>query len=64
MLPRLLESVFTPPTAGPGLQLYAHSQSFVWIFITTWVVFGIISSLMGHWARIPFIGDAAEQQLR
>lgn len=64
VLPRLIESVFTPPASGAGLQMYAHSQSFVWVFITTWVVFGIVSSLMGHYARIPFVGDAAEQQIR
>eukprot|EP00197_Chlamydomonas_leiostraca_P005581 CAMPEP_0202868088 /NCGR_PEP_ID=MMETSP1391-20130828/10183_1 /ASSEMBLY_ACC=CAM_ASM_000867 /TAXON_ID=1034604 /ORGANISM="Chlamydomonas leiostraca, Strain SAG 11-49" /LENGTH=83 /DNA_ID=CAMNT_0049548203 /DNA_START=393 /DNA_END=644 /DNA_ORIENTATION=- len=64
VLPRLVESILTPPTSGPGLQMYAHSQSFVWIFITVWVVFGIVSSLMGNWARIPFIADAAEQQIR
>ena len=37
VLPRLVETIFTPPGSGWGLQLYVHSQSFVWIFITSWV---------------------------
>jgi len=64
VLPRLVETVLTPPKAGYGLQLYAHSQSFVWIFIVTWVVFGIASCAAGHWARIPFIADSADASVR
>lgn len=64
VLPRLVENILVPPASGPGRQLYAHSQSFVFVFITAWVVFGIVCSLMGNWARIPFISEAAEQQLR
>ncbi|KAF5826603.1 hypothetical protein DUNSADRAFT_2551 [Dunaliella salina] len=64
VLPRLVETVLTPPKAGYGFQLYAHSQSFVWIFIVTWVVFGIASCAAGHWARIPFIADSADVSVR
>eukprot|EP00198_Chlamydomonas_reinhardtii_P000794 XP_001690129.1 predicted protein [Chlamydomonas reinhardtii] len=64
VLPRLLETVLTPPTSGWGAQVYIQSQSFIWIFITMWVVFGIVSSMLGQWARIPFIHEAAEAQLR
>lgn len=63
-LPRLLETVLTPPSAGWGLQAYIHSQSFIWIFTTAWVVFGIVNSLLGTLGRIPFIADAADQQIR
>ncbi|GIL65905.1 hypothetical protein Vafri_19537 [Volvox africanus] len=63
-LPRLLETVFTPPTSGWGAQLYIQSQSFIWVFTTMWVVYGIASSFLGQWARIPFIAEAADQQIR
>lgn len=64
VLPRLVETVLSPPRSGFGLELYAHSQSFVWIFITTWVVFAVASCVMGHWARIPYIADSADAQVR
>ena len=64
VLPRLLETVLVPPTTGWGAQLYVLSQNFVWVFTTFWVVYGIVTSLMGQWGRIPFISEAAEQQLR
>ena len=64
ILPRLFETVLSPPTSGPLVQAYAYSHSFVWIFITAWVVYGIFSSLIGQYGRIPFIADAADQQIR
>lgn len=64
VLPRLLESVFTPPTAGWGAQAYIYSQSFIWIFVTAWVVYGVASALLGVQGRIPFIADAADAQIR
>ncbi len=51
-------------TCPRRLQVYVHSQSFIWIFMAIWVVYGIGMSLFGQYARIPFISDAAEQQLR
>ena len=63
ILPRLAESVISPPTAGWGVNLYVNSQSFVWIFITAWVAYGIFSSLIGQYGRIPFLADAADQQI-
>ncbi|GLC37932.1 hypothetical protein PLESTB_001501000 [Pleodorina starrii] len=63
-LPRLLETVLTPPTSGWGAQLYIQSQSFIWVFTTMWVLFGVVSSFLGQYARIPFIADAADQQIR
>ncbi|KXZ55268.1 hypothetical protein GPECTOR_3g405 [Gonium pectorale] len=62
-LPRLLETVLTPPASGWGAQVYIYSQSFVWIFTTMWVVYGIVCSFLGQYARIPFIADAADQQI-
>ncbi|MEW5319940.1 MAG: hypothetical protein WDW38_011050 [Sanguina aurantia] len=64
VLPRLLESVFTPPNAGWGAQAYIYSQSFIWIFVTAWVVYGVASALLGVQGRIPFIADAADAQIR
>ena len=64
ILPRLMESVISPPTSGWGVDVYTYSQSFIWIFITAWVVYGIFSSLIGQYGRIPFIAEAADQQIR
>ncbi|EFJ44968.1 hypothetical protein VOLCADRAFT_64140 [Volvox carteri f. nagariensis] len=63
-LPRLLETVLTPPASGWGAQLYIQSQSFIWVFTTMWVAYGVVSSFLGQWARIPFIAEAADQQIR
>lgn len=64
ILPRLVETVISPPSSGWGAQLYANSQSFIWIFITIWVAYGIYYSLMGQYGRIPFVGEAADAQVR
>eukprot|EP00983_Pelagomonas_calceolata_P095261 1157987-Pelagomonas_calceolata.AAC.3 len=45
-------------------ELSLENKSFVWIFIVTWVVFGIASCAAGHWARIPFIADSADASVR
>eukprot|EP00798_Chlamydomonas_sp_ICE-L_P023941 gene23941-9509_t len=63
VLPRLVETIFTPPTAGWGLKAYVNSQSFIWIFISFWVVFGIFNCIIGVYPRIPFIADAADPQV-
>ncbi len=63
VLPRLLESVAGPPTSGWGLQAYMTSQNTIWIFIAAAVLYGIGSSLLGQTARIPFVADAADQQV-
>jgi hypothetical protein len=54
----------SPPTSGWGVDIYVHSQSFVWIFITAWVLYGVFSSVIGQYGRIPFIAEAADQQIR
>jgi len=64
VIPRLLETVLTPPTSGWGLQVYINSQSFIWIFICAWVLFGVFNALTGTYGRIPFVGDAADAQIR
>lgn len=64
ILPRLVENLLTPPTAGWGLTVYMQAQSVLWVAITGAVLFGVVSSLMGVLGRIPFIADAADAQLR
>ena len=64
ILPRLLESLVTPPTAGWGLQAYISAQNTVWLFVTACVLYGVGASLLGQTARIPFVADAADQQVR
>lgn len=64
ILPRLIETVISPPSSGWGAQLYANSQSFIWIWIASWVVYGMANSLMGQYGRIPFVADAVDQQIQ
>ncbi|KAG2496119.1 hypothetical protein HYH03_005722 [Edaphochlamys debaryana] len=64
VLPRLVETVFTPPTSGWGAQVYIQSQSFIWVFIAATVLYGIVCSFLGQYARLPFISDAADAQVR
>lgn len=64
VLPRLLETVITPPSAGWGAQVYMHSQSAIWCATTACVLYGIISSLLGQYGRIPFIAEAADGQVQ
>lgn len=63
VLPRLVESVFTPPTTGWGAQVFVQSQSFIWIFITLWVLYAVGSALLGVQGRIPYIAEAADAQI-
>ena len=64
VLPRLLETVITPPSAGWGAQIYVQCQSAIWIVITACVLYGMISSLLGQYGRIPFIAEAADGQVQ
>jgi len=64
VLPRLLESLVSPPTSGWGLQAYITTQNTIWFAVAAAVLFGVGGALAGTSVRIPFVGDAAEQQLR
>ncbi|GAX82321.1 hypothetical protein CEUSTIGMA_g9750.t1 [Chlamydomonas eustigma] len=64
ILPRLMESVISPPSSGWGVDVYVHSQSCIWVFIAIWVIYGISNCILGQYGRIPFIADAADQQIR
>ncbi len=65
VLPRLLEQLVSPPTTmGPALQAYIAAQNAIWVAVAGCVVYGVASALLGRESRIPFIADAAEQQVR
>ncbi|GBF93270.1 hypothetical protein Rsub_06002 [Raphidocelis subcapitata] len=65
VLPRLLEQLISPPSApGLALQAYITAQNTIWIAVAACVAFGMGSALLGREVRLPFIGDAAEAQLR
>lgn len=65
VLPRLLEQLVSPPTtAGAALQAYIGAQNVIWVAVAACVAFGVGSALLGKEGRIPFVADAAEQQLR
>lgn len=64
VLPRLVESLFTPPTIGWGAKVYIASQNAIWTGVFACVVLGAFFAIMGTSLRIPFVGEAADQQLR
>lgn len=63
ILPRLIESVVGPPTAGWAVQAYITGNNTIWIFVAACVGYAVISAILGQLARIPLVGDAAEQQV-
>ncbi|KAI8464447.1 MAG: hypothetical protein J3K34DRAFT_491508 [Monoraphidium minutum] len=65
VLPRLLEQLVSPPTtAGAALQAYIGAQNTIWVAVAACVAFGAGGALLGKEARIPFVADAAEAQIR
>ena len=64
-LPGLLESVLhLQPMGGPGLQLYITGYNTIFLFLFACVAYGVAGSLAGKPARLPFIADAADAQVR
>jgi uncharacterized membrane protein len=64
VLPSLIEQLITLPRSGAGLQAYIWCNNAIWVGMAAAVVFGVVFSLLGQTARIPLVGDAADQQLR
>lgn len=64
ILPGLLEYVFGRPSGGPMLGPYIIFYNTVFLFILVSCSYGIGSSLTGTWARLPFLADAADNQVR
>lgn len=64
ILPGLLENVFRPPSSGPGLQAYISVYNSIWLFVFACVAYGVGSCLIGQTPRLPFVADAADQQVR
>jgi len=64
-LPGLLESVLKlHPTGGLGLQIYIQIYNAIFLFILVSVGYGLVSCIGGRVARIPFISEAADAQVR
>ncbi|DBB11553.1 TPA: hypothetical protein ACH3X3_006949 [Trebouxia sp. C0006] len=64
ILPGLFENLIRPPSSGPGLQAYISLYNSIWLFVFACVAYGIGSCLTGQTPRLPFIADAADQQVR
>lgn len=63
-LPGLFENIFRPPSSGIGLQFYISIYNSIWLFVFVCVSYGIGACLTGQTPRLPFVGDAADQQVR
>ncbi len=63
-LPGLFETIIRPPMSGPGLQIYITLYNTIWLFVAVCVAYGIASCLLGQTARLPYLAEAADQQVR
>lgn len=52
------------PTGGLGLQIYIQIYNAIFLFILVSVGYGLVSCIGGRVARIPFISEAADAQVR
>jgi uncharacterized membrane protein len=63
VLPRLLESLASPPAQGWGLKAYITAQNSIWLLVAGVVAYGVASALLGKTARVPFVAEAADAQI-
>jgi len=63
VLPRLLESLASPPAQGWGLKAYITAQNSIWVLVAGVVAYGVACAVLGRGARIPFVADAADAQI-
>lgn len=63
VLPRLLESLASPPAQGWGLQAYITAQNAIWVLVAGTVAYGVGCALLGKTARVPFVAEAADAQI-
>lgn len=63
VLPRLLESVVSPPAFGWGHTLYEYSQTLIWVFMAFWSIYAAITCFTGTSQRIPFVAQSADAQV-
>lgn len=63
VLPGVLEMVFRRPSDGFLLQVYITAYNSIWLFTFACFAYGVGSCLVGQTARLPVVGDAADQQV-
>lgn len=63
VLPRLVESLVSPPAQGWGLKAYITAQNSIWVLVAAVVAYGVACALLGKVARVPFVADAADAQI-
>jgi uncharacterized membrane protein len=63
VLPRLLETLASPPAQGWGLKAYITAQNSIWVLVAMTVLYGVVSALLGQVARVPFVAEAADAQI-
>jgi hypothetical protein len=65
ILPGLVESVLRfRPAGGPALQLYITTYNSIYLYLFACVVYGVGAALAGREARLPFLAEAADAQVR
>ncbi|CAO2837504.1 unnamed protein product [Amaranthus hypochondriacus] len=63
VLPLLLMRIFTPGNSGLGFKLMVMSHNFLFVFIVSCFVYGVVCSILGKTPYLPFVADAAGRQL-
>jgi len=60
----ILGGVFKPPTDEFGFQIYVSAYNTIFLFVAISVAYGMGSALVGQQARLPFVAEAADIQVR
>ncbi|KMT14726.1 hypothetical protein BVRB_4g074910 [Beta vulgaris subsp. vulgaris] len=62
VLPLLLQKIFTPGK-GLGFKIMVMCHNFLFVFVVSCFVYGVVCSLLGKTPYLPFVADAAGRQL-
>ncbi|XP_021772316.1 protein TIC 20-II, chloroplastic-like [Chenopodium quinoa] len=62
VLPLLLQRIFTPGK-GLGFKIMVMGHNFLFVFIVSCFVYGVVSSILGRTPYLPIVADAAGRQM-
>ncbi|KNA21374.1 hypothetical protein SOVF_043780 [Spinacia oleracea] len=62
VLPLLLQRIFTPGK-GLGFKIMVMGHNFLFVFIVSCFVYGVVSSVLGKTPYLPLVADAAGRQM-
>jgi uncharacterized membrane protein len=63
IFPSMVEYAFGVPRYGMALTLYGAAHSVIWVVVNAVAVYALVSNCMGRLPWLPFVSEAAEQQI-